>query len=217
MLSNEAQLRALVDFFHTGTKQSYNKGEFIVRPGADPPGIFYIESGLVKTYDITKYGEENLLIIRKGGEIIGLTWAITETNRQVINMAMAATVVWLVPRDKFLTFIRENPEASLPVLDTVTEMYRLHSERIMTLEYRTVRERLASFLLTMADRFGNAGQDGSIVIETPLRHQDIASSISATRETTSRAISELDRRGVIHGEQSRITILDKSALLGFVE
>lgn len=216
MLANEAQFRALVDFFHTGTKQSYEKGEFIVRPGAEPPGIFYIEEGLVKTYDITKYGEENLLIIRKAGEIIGLTWAITDTERHVINTAMSSTVVWLVPRDTFLAFIREHPEACLPVADTITEMYRLHSERIMTLEYRTVRERLASFLLTMGERFGHETKDG-ILIDVPLRHQDIASSISATRETTSRVLSDLERKGIIHGEQSRITVCDVQALNSFIE
>ncbi len=216
MLANDAQFRALVDFFRTGTKQTYDKGEFIVRPGADPPGLFYIDSGLVKTYDITKYGEENLLMIRKAGEIIGLTWAITDTNRHVINMAMTPTTVWLIPRDTFLEFVRQNPEACLPIADTITEMYRLHSERIMTLEYRTVRERLASFLLAMADRFGQTVETG-ILIDTPLRHQDIASSISATRETTSRAISELVRKGVIHGEQSHFTLLDKPTLLGYIE
>lgn len=216
MLANEAQFRALVDFFRTGTKLTFDKGEFIVRPGADPPGLFYIESGLVKTYDITKYGEENLLMMRKDGEIIGLTWAITDTNRHVINMAMSPTTVWLVPRDTFIEYIREHPESCLPVADTVTEMYRVHSERIMTLEYRTVRERLASFLLGMADRFGRP-VDGGTLIDTPLKHQDIASSISATRETTSRAISELDRKGVIHGEQSRFTVIDAAALRSYIE
>ncbi len=216
MLANEAQFRALVDFFHTGTKQSYEKGEFIVRPGADPPGVFYIEQGLVKTYDITKYGEENLLIIRKAGEILGLTWAITGTNRHVINTAMSTTTVWLVPQDTFVSFIREHPETCLPVADTVTEMYRLHSERIMTLEYRTVRERLASFLLTMGNRFGREINDG-VLIDVPLRHQDIASSISATRETTSRTISDLERKGIIRGEQSHLTLLDTNALNSFIE
>lgn len=95
-------------------------------------------------------------------------------------------------------------------------MFRLHGERIMTLEYRTVRERLASFLLGMADRFGVKTDNGA-KIDVPLRHQDIASSISATRETTSRTLSELERKGFIASEQSRITICDRRALEDFIE
>src|SRR6185369_6715947 len=154
MLANANELRALVNFFHGGTKLTYSKGEFIIRPGESPPGVFYIEEGLVKAYDITKYGEENLLIIRKTGEFLGLTWAMTGQDRHIIYSALAPTTVWLVSRPNFTDFIQQHPEASLPVIDTLTDMYRLHSERIMTLEYRTVRERLISFLLTTAQRFG---------------------------------------------------------------
>ena len=94
-------------------------------------------------------------------------------------------------------------------------MYRLHSERIMTLEYRTVRERLISFLLTTCKRFGTETAAG-MALNVPLKHQDIASSISATRETTSRALAELERKGLLKSEQSYITLLDESALRHFL-
>lgn len=211
MVSTSEERQLLIDFFHTGARLEYKKGEYIVGPEEDPRGVFYIESGIVKSYDITKYGEENLLIIRKEGEIIGLTWAITGEPKRILNAAIAPTVVWLISRPKFQEFIRSHPQAVLPVLDTVTYMYKLHSDRIMTLEYRSVRERLASFLLTMAHRFGKPSANG-ITISAPLKQQDIASSISATRETTSRALNQLQSSGVISYEQSFITIINETEL-----
>src|SRR5690606_39032133 len=77
MLASDTQRQQLLTLFHRGTQLRYNKGEFIIRPGEAPPGVFYIQEGLVKAYDITKYGEENLLIIRKSQEIFPLIWAIT--------------------------------------------------------------------------------------------------------------------------------------------
>jgi CRP/FNR family cyclic AMP-dependent transcriptional regulator len=215
MLANASELRALVNLFHGGTKLAYSKGEFIIRPGGSPPGIFYIESGLVKAYDITKYGEENLLIIRKDGEMLGLTWAVTGEDHNIIYSALAPTTVYLVSRDKFMQYIQTNPAAALPVIDMVTDMYRLHSERIMTLEYRTVRERLISFLVTTAQRFGRKTAEG-LQITVPLKHQDIASSISATRETTSRALAELERKDLIKNEQSYFTLRDIKTLRDFL-
>ena len=215
MLATADQLRDLVDLFHTGTKLTYSKGEFIIRPGESPPGIFYLEEGLVKAYDITKYGEENLLIIRKPGEFLGLTWGVTGLDRHIIFSALAPTTVWLVGRDTFTDFIRLHPTAALPVIETITEMYRLHSERIMTLEYRTVRERLISFLLTAAERFGEPTPEGTR-IAAPLKHQDIASSISATRETTSRALAELERKGHLTSVQSFITLKNEKKLRSFL-
>lgn len=215
MLANANEMRTLVNFFHGGTKLAYSKGEFIIRPGESPPGIFFIEHGLVKAYDITKYGEENLLIIRKDGEFLGLTWGVTGEDRHIIYSALAPTTVWLVTRPAFSDFVRKNPSAALPVIDTLTTMYRIHSGRIMTLEYRTVRERLISFLLTTSQRFGEKTPQG-IRIGVPLKHQDIASSISATRETTSRALAELERKGHITAEQSHITIINQATLREFL-
>jgi len=215
MLANANQLRTLVNFFHGGTKLTYSKGEFIIRPGESPPGVFYLETGLVKAYDITKYGEENLLIIRKTGEFLGLTWAVTGEDRHIIYAALAPTTAYLIRRNAFNEFVREHPSVSLPVIDMITDMYRLHSERIMTLEYRTVRERLISFLLTTAARFGERTPLGTR-ISVPLKHQDIASSISATRETTSRALAELERKGQIKAQQSHITLTDEITLRNFL-
>lgn len=168
MVANKEQVAALVDMFHTGVRQEYARGEFLVRPGSQPPGVFYVESGLVKAYDITKYGEENLLILRSDGEILGLTWALTRQDRDVIYTALAPTVVWVVSRERFITHIQEHPEAAVPVVSLLADMYRLHGERIITLEYRTVRERLASFLLGIAERFGTQGGFGTGVFYTPL-------------------------------------------------
>jgi CRP-like cAMP-binding protein len=196
MLATDAQMESLLELFHRGTRLVYKKGEFIIRPGETPPGIFFIESGQVKAYDITKYGEENLLIIRKEQELFPLIWAITGQERHVIYEALTPTTVWRIERAKFLAQIKKNEETLAPLLDMTVEMYRIHSERIINLEYRSVRERLVSFLLTMSNRFGCETKEG-LVIDVPLRQQDIASSINASRETTSRELRALEKKDLI--------------------
>jgi CRP/FNR family transcriptional regulator len=217
MLTTTSQHNALVNLFHQGTRLTYKKGEFVIRPGESPSGIFYIAHGLVKAYDITKYGEENLLIIRKKGEILGLTWGITGEERSIIYATLAPTELFQITRQQFVTFLRETPEAALPLVDMLVNMYRLHSERILNLEYRSVRERLISFLLSTSRRFGKQTEDG-LVLDVPLRHQDVASSISATRETTSREFAILERQGLIaRDKQSMITLLDVAKLRDYLE
>jgi len=212
MLATLKQTAELVDFFRTqGKEAKYKKGEFIIRPGESPPGIFYIYQGLVKAYDITKYGEENLLIIRKEHELFPLIWAVTGQERSIIYEAIAPSITWQVSRERFTEYMASNPEALAPLLDMTMEMYRLHSERIQNLEYRSVRERIISFLLTMSRRFGRK-DDGAVTIAVPLRHQDIASSINASRETVSRELAAMERKGLIKSEQSLFTLLDIDSL-----
>ena len=196
----------LVDVFSKyGVRKTFKKGDFIIHPGEQPPGVFYIVKGLVKAYDITRYGEENLLIIRKQDEIFPLIWALTGQERHIAYQTLAPTITLEITRQHFEEEIIQHPGALAPLLDMTIEMYRLHSERIINLEYRTVKERLVSFMLTMGSRFGSRTQDG-LLIEAPLKHQDIASSINATRETTSRELSLLDKKGLI-GKQDSLYIL----------
>lgn len=211
MLATPAQTEAFVNLFHKGTKLTYKKGEYVIRPGEPPSGVHYIEQGLVKAFNISKYGEENLLIIRKKHEIFPLIWALTALERDIIYQVLdGGAVVWRISRDNYMDFLLTHPDGLPPILDIITEQYRMHSERIMNLEYRTVRERLISFLITMSSRFGKNNKDGCL-IDVPLRHQDIASSINASRETASRELAILERKGLLTNKQMYITVknLDK--------
>lgn len=218
MLASASQSAKLVDLFRSsGLKQTFNKDDYVIHPGETPPGVFYIEEGLVKAYDITRYNEENLLIIRKEHEVFPLIWAITGQERHVIYQALANTVTWMISREQLLKSISNDPSNMAPLLDMTVEMYRLHSERILNLEYRTVRERIISFLLTMSQRFNaNQTRDG-LKIPVPLRHQDIASSINASRETTSRELSYLERKGLITSKQSFIVLKDVNSLKSYLK
>src|SRR3954466_9974375 len=102
MLASDRQVAALVKLFHGGTKLTYKKGEYVIRPGEAPSAVFYIETGLVKAYNISKYGEENLLIIRKEHEIFPLIWALTSSERDIIYQTMDSSVLWRIDQQTYL-------------------------------------------------------------------------------------------------------------------
>ena len=195
-----------------GTQYTYRKGEFVIRPGEQPTGIFYIESGLVKAYDITKYGEENILIIRKPEEFFPFIWSITGEERSIIYEALVPTVVRRIRRKQFTEFIDHNPDLLRNLLDIAIDMYRIHSERILNLGYRNVRERLVSYLLSTAARFGRTAEDGCVLLDVPLRYQDIGSAISASRETVGREIQILERQGLVTSRDGYLALPNVEAL-----
>ena len=202
----------LVDFFKAGSKLTYKKGEAVIRPGDEPNGIYYIKSGFVKAYTITKYGEENSLIIRQTCEVFPMIWAFTGEHRDVTYEALDDCTIYRQSKTAYIKFLDDNPVATKAVLDMAIEMYRLHSERVNNLSYRTVKERVVSFLLISCDRFGKPTKNGQILIDAPIRHHDIAASISTTRETTTRELNSLIRKGLIRNHQQRIYIIDYRAL-----
>lgn len=215
MKTHNQQLDLLRALFTAHTRIQYKKGEVIIRPEDDPSGIYLIEWGFVKAYTITKYGEENLLLVRGSGSVFPLIWAFTGEHREITYQTMEETSLWRVSKTDYIEFLDKNPGVMPVILDMAVEAYRLHSERVITLSYRTARERIVSFLVGAAARFG-VEQEGAIVIQAPFRHSDIASSVNTTRETTSRELNSLKKKKLIDMEGGKIKLVELEELKSYL-
>jgi CRP-like cAMP-binding protein len=130
---------------------------------------------------------------------------------------MDKTVLWRVSKQDYLEFLDRNADILPVILDMTIEAYRLNSERVMTLSYRTARERIVSFLLNHANRFGIKNKEGSTTIHAPFRQSDIASSVNATRETTSREINVLKSRGLLTSDGHKIVLKNVKELRALID
>ncbi len=201
----------LKDFLSNGTHLSYSKGQIIIRPEDEPSGVFYIESGYVKTYSINKYGTQNLHLIRKAGEFFPFIWVFTKENRDVYYEAMVDSVLYRVARSEFLKFIENDPVVMRYLLDQAVEMYRIHSERLYNLQFPTAKERVVYRLITLSNRFGEKHKKG-VRICVPIRRSDIAASLKMSRETATRIMSKLEKQGYIGFEKPYVLILEMEKL-----
>ena len=46
-------------FLQHGRRHTYRKGQILLRPGSEPQGVYYDESGLVKVYSLSHDGSEH--------------------------------------------------------------------------------------------------------------------------------------------------------------
>lgn len=76
----------------------------------------------------------------------------------------------------------------------------------------SVPQRVAGLLLRLADEWGKVGTGGRIALELPLTRTEMAESLGAPRESVSRALSALVKRGVISLEGDHLTILEPDLL-----
>lgn len=98
------------------------------------------------------------------------------------------------------------------LLATRTSLGRCR-EKAIVLRSKSAPERLASFLVAMAERLGQAGGAGGL-LPLPMSRRDIADSLGITIETVSRQLTVLRTRQVIEtAGRSHIRILDWPALV----
>lgn len=206
----------LVEFFNGGRLLTYTKGEFIIRPYDPPTGVYFIESGYVRTYALTNEGQENIHGIFGPKEVFPIIWAFTGQHRDVFYEAMGECRVYRVTRQALHSYLKEHPRTLMWFMQRMIEHYKLSQDRIDALEQRHAGQRVAAGLMNLVDRFGRV-VPGGLRIEPPIRHHDLANMINVSRETATRVIAQLERKRIIKQDSDGIIIRDRDALHAFIE
>ena len=197
---------ALEDFFMKGRSIRAPKGQVVIRGDDENPDIYYVGKGFIKVYSINDEGEEYLHIIYKQGDIFPLIWIFRNRLRRVFYEAMTDSVVWRLPKERFLEYIKANTDiVSYSVIEKLAEQFNIYADRLDNLEYRSAGERVVYRLLFLASRFGQRSGD-KLIIDAPLTHKLIAESVNLTRESVSREIESLTKAGLIGTQNGKIVI-----------
>lgn len=183
----------------------YKKGETILHAYDPPPGVFCVKSGYVRLYSISEQGEELTLIIFRPGDSFPLVWAINNMENLYNLEAMTNVEIWRASKDRFLRFIKENPEVTVFLMRRVLTRLGALLIRMEQLVFGDAYAKIASILFLCGERFGKKERKG-IIIQVPLTHKDIASLVGLTRETTSIEMKKLERKGLISHQKGLITI-----------
>ncbi|WP_432201898.1 helix-turn-helix domain-containing protein [Erythrobacter sp. W53] len=112
----------------------------------------------------------------------------------------------------------ERSQGHSEILETLLNRHALSlkrsREKTIALGRKTASERLASFLLGMAERIGTSADAGaSMLLDLPMSRRDIADSLGLTIETVSRQFSLMRERGLIETQgRSGVLLSSMSAL-----
>jgi len=182
-----------------------------LRTDQDPSGVFCLKEGYVKVYSITDAGDENLHIIYGPTMFFPIIWALTGRLRQMFYEAMDSVSVYRIDREKFLTLLDHDPKSKDAVLLRVIDMFNVYSDRVDNLEYTRSHSRIVYRLLKLAEKFGTPSKSG-VLIKAPIKHYDIANSSNCSRETVSREMDKLEKKGLIRQQDHSIVICDVKKL-----
>jgi CRP/FNR family transcriptional regulator len=197
---------SIIAHFNEGSLLRYSKGEALIQSHEEPQGVFLIKEGFVKAYSITRTGNESLLLIHQTGDFIPLPWALDGAHTTGLRYeAMSDVGVLRTSKSSLRSALGDNPWLAQQIMNQAVSMISLYTQRIQTLEYGNARGRVISELLHLAHRFGK-NQNGEIIINAPITHQDIADSINMTRETASRAIELLFEENLL-GQNDHLLIV----------
>lgn len=207
----EEAIAKKIDTFFTQFKfQRYKKGEIIVRADEPPSGIFYLKRGMVKKYAISSKGDELVVNLFKPISFFPMSWAINMEPNAFFYEAVEDIEIWKAPREKAVTFIKENPDVLFDLLARVYKGTEGMLTRMAYLMSGNAYARLVTELVIHAKRFGT--KTGEHSFQVHISEKDLAAQSGMTRETVSREMKLLKEKGLVTFEKNMIILEDLGKL-----
>lgn len=130
-----------------------------------------------------------------------------DQNKYPVNItANEASRILAIPRDDFLKMMQRNQKILENFLDAVSSRGQFLSNKIRFLSFTTIRGKLARYLLDQSLKQGKE--------EIKLAHSQsqLSELFGVARPSIGRAISEMNREGLIETDGKHVTLINREAL-----
>lgn len=207
VLSGEA-----LDEVNTHFREQHHEASAIIcSEGAQATCLFMVAHGRVKLVRHSIDGDEVLLDILPQGRLFGGVAPLGQTSYAETAVAHTECCVLAITAAAFEQLLSQYPPVALEVLHSLAEDLNEARSTIRQLATAPVEARIATVLLTLAERLGESDETG-VLIQSPLPQQDLAAMVGATQETVSRVMAAFRRSELVRTGRQWVRILDADAL-----
>ena len=191
------------------------RGAALFRTGEHFEAVYAIRSGFFKTRMILEDGREHVTGFQMAGEYLGLEGFGMDCHA-CDAVALEDSEVCVIPRGGLERLSREMKGVQRQFHRVMgREIVRDH-RIMMLLGSRRGEERLAAFLINLAERFEARGLSSTLLMLRMTR-EEIGTYLGLKLETVSRYFSKFQDDGLLTVNHRRIELLDKSRLKAIVD
>lgn len=202
---------ALKDLDALKLVSAYPQDAILFMEKQTPRGIYVLCEGQLKLSVSSREGKTLILRFARPGEVLGLMSTLSNIPHEMAAEALRPSQVAFIPRDAFLRFLRQHPEAYGAVVAQLGAQYQIACEQLKTIGLCTsAPEKLARLFLDFSAQ-GQQTKEGTRV-RFSLTHEEIGEFIGTTRETVTRTIGQFKSEHLIELRRSTLLIQNRSGL-----
>ncbi|MGL5796277.1 MAG: Crp/Fnr family transcriptional regulator, partial [Waterburya sp.] len=154
-------------------------------------------------------GKEVTLNILGRGEIFGEMAAMDKMPRSTDAITLTKTLIGRIPAEDFVNLINTEPMAGVRLVQLMAKRLRQVNRRLQLREASSV-SRVADAILFLVEGQGKEGEKGTEIPNLP--HREISSLSGLARETVTRVLTKLEKKGLIQRDADSMRIPDLPAL-----
>jgi CRP/FNR family transcriptional regulator len=189
----------------------YKKGQTLFYEGTRPLGLYCVKTGKVKVFKVGSQGKEQIMRLSNPGDFLGYRALLGEEYYAASAEVLEDASVCFIPKDDFLSVLQGNTEFYRTVVKALAKELGVVESKMTDLSQKSVRERLAGYLLMLKETYGMEGE-GSSLIDLAISREDLANMVGTATETVIRLLSEFKKDGLINFEGKKIQVLDSKGL-----
>jgi CRP-like cAMP-binding protein len=167
--------------------------------------------GVVKVTAVSSAGQEALITVRVGGDLLGELSAIDNGGRSCTATACGLVLGCVVMQADFLAVVGRDRLLAEAVNRSVVARVRAGTERRMEFAAFDAPTRFARVLRELANAYGERSGN-RVTIGWPVTQSELASLASVAEPTAQKALRELRKAGIISTGYRSLTVEDYSAL-----
>lgn len=189
-----------------GREISAECGEHVFQQGETHDGIFIIESGSVRTYYTGPSGREITLAYWTPGHFVGGPEVFGGGEHMWSGVAIRRSKLLHLRGVDLERLMTRQPAIAVGIVEGLVFKGKCYSALVQMLGTRSVVERLAQLLLTLAELDGTPTMDGGIRITRQVTHEELATMVGATRQWVTKTMENFQKEGTISVADRYITI-----------
>jgi len=197
-------------------RRRLNAGELLFSEDEECEGLHIIARGKVRIFKMSREGREQVLAVNGPGETIAELPVFDGGTYPASAVAIDDVEMLFITRRDFNAHCMEHPEIALKVLQVVGGRLRRLVGIIEELSFTTVRQRLISALLRIAETQGKQTARG-LELQLPASHQEIANQLGTVRELISRNLMRLQAEGLLEVNGRDIVVKDAAGLRALLQ
>ena len=203
---------ALARVADAAIRRTYTPGEIIIIEGDPCQAAYFVAEGQVRVYRLSPGGREQVLVQLGPGQAFNTVPPFKPhgVNHATVEALMPGTL-YAIPCDDLHRLVGECPEMALALLRDFAGRLDHLTNLVEDLSLRTVRGRLARFLLERAstDLSGTAEAD---VVTQRWTQEEIAVHLGTVRDMVGRTLRAFAAAGLVQMNRQRIMLLDREGL-----
>ncbi len=180
------------------TRRSVKKRSIIIYQGEVPRQAYIVLSGVLKTYRLGNFGEEQIVGFKTKGDVFPETWLFGKTSSTLYYYeALEDSEVLTVEKPVLLDLINSEPELKDRMFDYIVNSYTGLLMQVTALEQSRAAEKLLLMMYYLMFRYGKQTAPGVYRVDLRLTHTTLGSLMGLTRETTTMELGRLKRKKII--------------------